>query len=176
MIELNEILDSKFDIHRDKETESTINDAVKDKIHTGHTAVMHSDHMKNNGHSVLRLVNKNKEVEYHFLDHKGDFDNHKLDNKSMLHAMKIIHDDSGHYLTKHSNWPIKLQGANLEQAKHYHLLAHKLLKTHNISGRNVVDKGETPRTDGDGTGHTIMIECVKYKTLTEEIHKILRRN
>jgi hypothetical protein len=153
---LVEVLDSVFDVHHDKETAAEINGVVGDKVYPGHTAVMHSDHMRKNSNSVLRLMNKNKEIEYHFLSRNGEFEDHKLDKKSMLHSLQIIHNDSKSYLDKHHN--IKLQGDNEKQTDNYHKFAIASLNKHNITNKKVINRGLTPRLDGHGSGPTIMIE------------------
>lgn len=155
---LLEVLDSKFNTNRDSDAEKQINSYLGDKIHKGHTAIMQSDHMKDNNHSVLRLMNKNKEIEYHFLDNSGnDFNDHKIDNKSMLHAMKIIHDDSKSYLNRGNT--IKFQARTKEQHDNYNSFAKKLLDRHNIKDRKVIDKGETPRLDTGELARTTIIEA-----------------
>lgn len=152
---LTEILDSEFEVYKDKHLVDNLNKYLGDKVHSGHTAILHSDHMRKNGNSVLRLMNKDKEIEYHFLNHKGAFTDHKLDNKSMLHAMKIIHDDSKDYITK--GHKIKLQSANDKQHNNYKRFSQSLVKKLGVD-RNVVDKGKTDRLDGEGKASTIMIE------------------
>lgn len=152
--QLTEIFNSNFEVNNDTEISSAINHGLGNKIYPGHTAVLHSDHMKSNGHSILRLMNKNKEVEYHFLNHDGEFKDHKLDNKSMLHAMKIIHDDASDYINKGHN--IKLQSANDLQHEKYKTLANRLITKLKVDKK--ITTGNTERLDGTGFSKTVMIE------------------
>ena len=158
-IELNEILDSDIDIH--KQPSSFMNNVLGDKAFPAHTTMMQTDHMKNNGHSVLRFMNKNKEIEYHLMNLHKNFNEHKLDPKSMLHCLQIIHNDSKSYLDRGNN--VKLQASNKKQANNYKKFAKISLKMHGIQDKTVIDKGETLRLDGEGNGHTIMIEGPQYE-------------
>jgi len=144
---LSEILDSNFEVHRDPKLESQINHELKDKIHSGHTAVMQSDHMKKQGHSVIKMMNRDKHIEYHF---SGE----KMDQKSMYHSMKIIHDDAEHQI-KHGR-SIKLQANTKDQHKSYHNLASRLIKNHNHL--HLKDVGDTEKLDGTGKAKTHIIE------------------
>jgi len=146
---LLEVLDSKFKIHRDSKLESEINNELKDKIHSGHTAVMQSDHMKKHGHSVIKMMNRDKHVEYHF-------SGAKMDQKSMYHSMKIIHDDAEHQIKYGRS--IKLQANTKNQHKSYHNLANHLIKNH--SHLQVKDVGDTEKLDGTGKAKTHIIEDV----------------
>jgi len=157
-IELNEILDSNIDVH--KQPSSFVNNILGDRVFPAHTTMMQTDHMKGDGHSVLRFMNKNKEIEYHLTNLHKNFDDNKLDPKSMLHALQIIHNDSKSYLDRGNN--IKLQAANKKQANNYKKFAKISLKMHDIQDKTVTDKGQTPRLDGEGNGHTIMIEGPYY--------------
>ena len=95
-------------------------------------------------------------TEYHFLNRNGKFEDHKMDKKSMLHALQIIHNDSKSYLDKHYN--VKLQGDDEKQADNYHKFAIASLNKHNITNKKVINRGLTPRLDGNGSGPTIKIE------------------
>lgn len=151
---LNEILKSEIEIHRDTDLESHINDGLKGRIHSAHTRVMHSLHLRQNGHSVLRIMKPKHTVEYHFINHNGNHDDHKMDNKSMAHSMKIIHDDAIEHL-KH-NRKIHLQSNTDKQHENYGRLAKRLVK--NISNKTVKDIGHTNRLDGKGPARTHLIE------------------
>ena len=148
-----EILDSEFDIHRDEHLEKELNNHLDGKIHKSFTRVFHSDHMKNNGHSILRLMRPKHIVEYHFLT-TGKFEDHKLDKKSMLHSMKIINDDATEQLKHHRK--IHLQAHTDKQHENYKRLAEYIAKNH--KDKVVKDIGTTERLDGSGYAKTHVIE------------------
>jgi hypothetical protein len=150
---LNEIFDSQFEVHRDHKLENELNHGLKNKIHSGHTAVMQSDHMKKHGHAVIKFLNKNKEVEYH-LHHKEGTKNHKLDTLSMHHSLKIIRDDAHKELNKHRK--IKLQANSDSQHATYNRLAQHLIKDH--KGKKITDVGDTDKLDGSGKAITHIVE------------------
>jgi len=160
---LSETLSSDVDIHTDKELSRVININFRDKIFTGHTVVFYSKLMKNNDYYILRLMNKKKEIEYHFIDHKGHVIDDIFNKKALSHALMIIYKDSKSYLDRGNT--IKLQGSTVKHANEYKKFAHDLLQKHGLSGKIVKDKGETERLDGLGTAHTILIEQPTHETI-----------
>lgn len=155
---LFETLDSKFDVIHNKELKNIINNNIKDKIYPEHTAVMSSDHMNNKGIHVLRMMNKNNEIEYHLIN-QNKLPGEKLsekdrDSKTTLHAIKIIHDDAKFHL-QHGR-KIRIQSANLDQHKIYTSLANHLIK--NDPNRKVTQLGYQPRLDGEGNSKTLVVE------------------
>jgi hypothetical protein len=151
---LIEILDSTFQVHHDETIKNTINSQLGSKVYPAHTRVMHSDHMKEQGHSVLRIMNHKRQVEYHFLQRDGNFDNHTFDRKSMHHALKIIHDDAKETLK--SGKSVALQARTEEQHHNYGKLANRLVKS--LEGKKVKDVGPSERLDGHGLAKTHIIE------------------
>lgn len=169
---LLEVLDSQFDVHHDLEFKNWMNGEYQHKIYPGHTAVMYSDHMKNNNMRVLRVKNKAGEVEYHLINLTGKLGKlspEEQDNKSLLHALKIIKDDSKSYLN--DGHKIKLQSHTDHQFVVYKRLANHLIKDH--PDKKVTDVGKTDRLDGDGTAKTLMIEsfgCGKPNFAQKYLH------
>lgn len=158
---MTEVLDSDFKVHRDLNLEREINNYLGDKIHSGHTSVMYSDHMKNDGPgtAIIKIMRRDpRQIEYHFHSF-GEFKNHKMDRKTSLHAMKIIHDDAKKHLAK--GHKIALQAANDEQHQNYAKLGKRLADS---SNRIIRDVGQTDRLDGKGTGPTHIIG-EKYNTV-----------
>lgn len=173
---ITEVLNSEFTIHHDKELKNRINRGLRNKVFPGHTAIMSSDHMNKHGLQVLRLKNTKHEVEYHLLRNgsMGKLPPEQQDTKALLHSLKIIKDDSKKYLDRGSK--IKLQSSNKEQHEVYKKLSNHLTRPY--SDRSVKDLGLTPRMDGNGSAHTLMIESessgainwfnfIKRDTLTE---------
>jgi hypothetical protein len=157
---LNEVLDSEFEVHRDHEREAEFNSLLGDQIHPAHTKVMHSQHMLANGHSVIKFMRpagefSSKTVEYHFHNRNGEFHDHQLDKKSMLHAIKIIHDDAVDQLNQHR--VIKLQSETDDQHDVYMRLAKRLAAK---TGKSVRDAGYTKRLDGGNDARTCVVEDV----------------
>lgn len=156
---LDEALTSEFPVLRDEGFERDINAGLGHLIHSAHTMVMHSQHMLDNGHSILKLMRpanrqfKNKTVEYHFVNRIGDLDSHTLDNLSMLHAMKIIKDDAIKQI--HLNRTIKFQSVKPKQHEKYMRLAARLAKE---TGKSVLDVGMTPRLDNGEPARTCIVE------------------
>jgi hypothetical protein len=168
---LLEVLDSKFEIHRDHKLEKELNHGLKDKIYPGHTNVMHSDHMRNNGHSVIRMMNNKHQIEYHLHNRTGKYEDHKLDRKSMLHSMAIIHNDAKFQLSHHRS--IKIQANNKDQHDSYRKIAHHLVKGTDLK---VKDVGKTERLDGSGPAYTHIIEeekthIIGFKKFLENIRE-----
>lgn len=156
-----ESLNSKFEIHHDKELENKLNFLLKDRVHSGHTAALYSDHMNQHNLKVLRFLNKDNEIEYCLHNdnhHPGSRLNPEEQNKTAaLHAMKIINDDSFFYLSHGRK--IKIQSANIDQHNLYkkfakHLIRHK-------DDRKITDVGKTPSLSGEMT-HTLMIEGLGF--------------
>jgi len=161
---INEMVDSNIEVHKNPEVANSINQYLGDKVYPGHTAVFHTDHMLKNNNYVLRFMNKNNEVEYHFGDSSGgDYFDHKLDNKSMLHALQIIHNDSKSYLARGNN--IKLQSRTAKQSNNYKNFIKASLKRNGFNDKKVVDKGITPTIDGIHSGHTIMVQNESYNLI-----------
>lgn len=157
---IQESLDSKFEIKHHKELKDYVNNSSKERIHPEHTAVMSSEHMQKNGMHVLRIMNKDNEIEYHLLN-TGAIPGKKLskekqDNKATLHAMKIIHDDAKFHLGHGRK--IKIQSANERQHKIYTGIANHLIR--NDPDRKITQLGMQPRTDGEGKARTLMIESL----------------
>lgn len=157
---VQESLDSKFDIKHHKELKDYVNNTSKAKIYPEHTAVMGSEHMQKQGMHVLRIMNKENEIEYHILNTGATpgkkLDTDKRDNKATLHAMKIIHDDAKFHLGQGRK--VKIQSANDRQHKIYTGIANHLIK--NDPDRKVSQLGMQPKTDGDGKAKTLMIESI----------------
>lgn len=155
--ELNEVLDSSFDVHDHEGIKNDINKHLEDKIYSGHTAVLSSDHMDKHKLKVLRLKNKNNEVEYHLMNFTGmlgELPKENQNTKALLHALKIIKDDSKFYIDKGSK--IKLQSYSDDQHDVYKKLANHLIKKY--PNKLVKDMGHQPRLDGKGESPTLMIE------------------
>ena len=173
---LNEVLDSEFEVHHDHEFETELNSILGSQIHSAHTKVMHSDHMLQNGHSVIKLMRpagefSSKTVEYHFHNRNGDFHNHQLDKKSMLHAIKIIHDDAMNQLTHHRI--IKLQSENDDQHDVYMRLAKRLADK---TGKVVRDAGYTKRLDGGKDARTCVVEEVGAFPRRVSMFEVIAKN
>lgn len=162
--QLLEILDSDFKIYHYDSFKNAFNDSNKEKLHPGHTTLMSSEHMHRHNLYVLRLMNKNREVEYHLMNREhpvGELPPEKQNTKALLHALKIIHDDSQSYLDRGKK--IKLQAGTEEQHKNYKALAKKMIK--NRPNHTVNDIGKTERLDGNGESDTLMIESTGYNAI-----------
>lgn len=175
---LFETLDSNFEIKRDKGLESEINHGLTNSICSGHTAVMHSDHMKQNGLHVIRLMPNeygNKTIEYHLHSEKYDpgEKRNKVDmsNKSVLHALNIISKDAKGYLDK--GHTIKLQAQTDYQHELYKKFANHLIKKYNINDRKVKDIGYTKSLLGTDHKTTIIEHSIVESTICT-IMKIIR--
>lgn len=161
---LLEILDSKFTVNHDENLKSLVNRKLKDKIHGSHTAIMSSDHMDKFGIKVMRLKNHKNEIEYHILNTKhdlGKLDKEHQDTKSMIHALKIIHDDAKFYIDNSNK--IKLQSSTPEQHKAYQKIAKHMIKGY--GNKNISDVGLTKRLDGEGESPTLMIETSGFNAM-----------
>lgn len=161
---LSEVLDSEFEVNHDKNLKGLINAGLKDKVYSGHTAVMSSDHMDKHGLKVLRLKNINHEVEYHLINSEnalGSLPPEKQNTKALLHGLKIIKDDSKSYIERGNK--IKLQSATGDQHENYKKLAKHIIKDH--PDKSIKDVGETDRTDGQGLSKTLMIEAEGFNPI-----------
>ena len=153
-----ESLDTKFKVHHDDFIKSMVNAQCGDRVYPAHTDAMYSDEMENHGTAVVRLKNKNKEVEYHL--HSVDTlpgqskDKEHQSTTAMLHAIKIIHDDAKKQVEL--GHKIRFQSATPRQHKIYHSIAKKLVK--DKPERKVTDAGIQDRIDGFGKAQTIMVE------------------
>jgi hypothetical protein len=153
---LIESLDSKFDVLRHSELEDIINDIHKDKIFVGHTKVMQSPHMKLGGVSVVRFMGKPlKQMEYHIHNENSRPGVHvEPDRKSILHAIKIIHDDASEQI-KDYNRSIFIHAANSEQYLKYLQLGRRLALKHN---QKLKELGMLPyTTDNTKSGPAFVI-------------------
>lgn len=162
---LTEILNSEFDVTHHKDLKDAVNNGnAKGKVYPAHTAVMTSEHMRKHDLAVLRMKNKNQEVEYHLLNFTGvvgDLPPEKRNTKALLHCLKIIKDDSKSYIERGSK--IKLQSATKEQHENYKKLASNILKQ--FPEKSIKDVGEQDRTDGTGKSKTLMIEEVGFNPI-----------
>ena len=152
-----EVLNSEFEVQYNNTLRDNINNQLKDKVFPGHTTVMSSEHMLKHDLAVLRLKNKNHEVEYHLINYSGvhgKLPAEKQNQKALLHSLKIIKDDSKSYLERGNK--IKLQAATDDQHENYKKLSKHILKDH--PDKNVKDVGYNERIDGEGTARTLMIE------------------
>lgn len=139
---LNESLDSRFEVNRDPNLEHAVSMTTKGKISNKHTAVMSSDHMKSKGLHVIRLKTLAGHVEYH-LHNENSLPGKRVespDTKSMIHSMKIIHDD---VKDNYSGDTIHLQSPNSQHYSKFLSVAKKLAEKH---GKQVKEIGETPLT------------------------------
>jgi hypothetical protein len=166
---LTEILDSNFDVHRYNRLEYEINSYLKGKVHSAHTKVLQSDHMKKHGHAVLKLFTPNKTAEYHLLNTKGGNDKHTMDAKSMHHSLKIIKDDAENHLSK--GHKVRLQANTQDQHENYGKLANRLIKNH--PEHKVNDVGYTEKLDGTGKARTHIIEQPYYSPFRDIIINVL---
>ncbi len=158
---LLEVLDSEFSVNHDTHFKNWINNELKDKIYPGHTAVMGSDHMIKHGLSVLRLKNADNHIEYHILNSKnelGSLPKEKQNKKALLHALKIIHDDSKSYMERGDK--IKLQAHDDHQYGVYKKIATNMIK--GFDNKKVTETGKQPRLDGGPDSETLVIEGYGY--------------
>lgn len=153
--QLNEVLDSNFDVYRNANLETKVNKMLGDKLHPEQTRVFQSGHMKQNGHAVLKLLGKDKVAEYHLLGTSVEFSKHKIDPKSMLHCMKIIHDNSSSDFDLGRK--VLLQGNTDDQHKKYGAFANRLA---NKFGKTVTEIKDKTRLDGLGSRPAHLIESV----------------
>lgn len=161
---LTEVLDSDFTINRNEGIQRVINNQLGSKVFPGHTAVMSSEHMQRHGLHVLRLKNRNHEVEYHlinFTHEAGRLPPEQQNSRALMHGLKIIKDDAERYAS--SGHKIKLQAATDSQHQVYKKLATHLVKNH--PGKTVRDAGEQERIDGQGTSKTLMIEATGFNPI-----------
>jgi len=170
---LTESLDAKFEVRHDKDFENDINKHSRGRLYTGHTAVLQSDHMKEHGHSVGKLMNSDKEIEYH-IHHRNANPGERanIDRKSLIHTMKIIHDDAQTHLSKGHR--IKIQTHNPDQYHKYKSLAHHMIKKSGLD-KNTTELGKQQGVDGYSY-HTLVIEGYRYDRMPTIIENILNRN
>jgi hypothetical protein len=170
---LTESLDAKFEVRHDKDFENDINKHSRGRLYTGHTAVLQSDHMKEHGHSVVKLMNSDKEIEYH-IHHRNTNPGERadIDRKSLIHTMKIIHDDAQTHLSKGHR--IKISSGNDDQHEVYKKLAHHMVRKSGLN-KKITDIGKQTGLDG-GSHSTFMIEGNRYETLPTIIDNFLNRN
>ena len=167
---LTESLDAKFEVLHDKDFENDINKHSRGRLYTGHTAVLQSDHMKEHGHSVVKLMNSDKEIEYH-IHHNATApgETAPIDRKSLGHTLKIIHDDAQIHLSKGHR--IKIQTPNPDQYHKYKSLAHHMIKKSGLD-KNITELGKQKGTDGNSY-HTVVIEGYRYDRLPTIIENLL---
>lgn len=161
---LLEVLNSEFTVNHNKDLKNTINNFLQDRIHSGHTAVMSSDHMDKHNLAVVRLKNHRGEIEYHLFNFTGTIGTlpkEKQNVKALLHGLKIIKDDSRHYMERGNK--IKLQSATDEQHINYQRLANHMIRDY--PNKTVNDVGKQERTDGLGSSNTIMIESEGFNAI-----------
>jgi len=170
---LVESLDSEFEVHHDKDFENEINNNSHGRLYTGHTNVLHSDHMKHHGHAVVKLMNSNKEIEYH-IHHRNTYpgESAPVDRKSLMHTVKIIHDDAQKHLSK--GHKIKISSGNDDQHEVYKKLAHHMVRKSGLN-KKITDVGK--QLGMDGRQHsTFVVEGTRYERLPTIIDNFLNRD
>ena len=167
---LTESLDANFEIHHNKDFDDDINKHSQGRLFTGHTAVLQSDHMKQHGHSVVKLMNREKEIEYH-IDHNMHEPGQSapVDRTSMAHTLKIIHDDAQTHLSKGHR--IKILASNSDQYDVYKKLAHHMVRKSGMN-KKITDMGKTLGMDGRHYP-TFTIEGTRYERVPTIIENIL---
>lgn len=167
---LIESLDANFEIHHNKDFEDDINNNYHNRLYTGHTNVLYSDHMKKHGHSVVKLMNRKKEIEYHI--HHRNLEPGAIapiDRKSMMHTMKIIYDDAQTHLSKGRR--IKISSGNDDQHEAYKKLAHHMILKSGLD-KNINELGKQKGIDGNSY-NTIVIEGYRYDRMPTIIENLL---
>lgn len=135
-----------------------INQHLGNHVQKGHTAAMQSPHMRSNGLSVVRLMNRNKQIEYHIhnenLDSGETHSPEDQDRLSLLHALQIIKNDAKFHLDRGRK--IKIQSPSKEHNDVYHKFTKHLIK--NDSERKVTDLGLIPNLNNTANVHSFLIE------------------
>lgn len=155
---LFETLNSHFTLLHNTKLKDGVNQHLGDYIQKGHTAAMQSSHMKDNGLSVVRIMNKNKQIEYHIHNENLDAGETHLpseqDRLSLLHTLQIIKNDAKFHLDRGRK--IKIQSPSKEHNDVYHKLTKHLIK--NDPARKVTDLGLTPNLNNTANTNSFLIE------------------
>ena len=152
---INESLDSDFEVYRHENLERLVNRHTGEKIHPDQTRVYQSQHMHDNKHAVMRLMNNNNDVEYHIVPMDGNFFGQKLDPKSMAHTIKIVHDNAK--ADVESGRRVVLQGRTERQHQIYGKIANRFAQKY---GRKVTELDSYEKTDGTGAAKAHIVESV----------------
>lgn len=126
--------------------------------------------MKARGRSMIKLMNLKKEIEY-CIHHRRlePGESAIIDNKSVMHTMKIIYDDAQTYLSKGHR--IKIQNNNPDQYNKYMDLAQHMIDKSGLD-KKVSELGEEKGIDGNSY-HTLAIEGTRYERVPTIIENIL---
>lgn len=141
---LVESLDSEFVIHENPRHVEFLNSFLGSKIVPVHTKSFHSDVMARNGLHIARIMDaKHKHIEYHLHSFNGAPGAVVEPNrKSMVHAIKIIHDDALDQIKKHGR-KVLIQAASDQQYNRYKGIADHIAKK---TGRKITELGNISNT------------------------------